>query len=62
MGTSSTTNSHGQVWDSSASYPAYADVVCCNFGTASSTCSRSSSIIHLSSATNAHAEAPDQTN
>ena len=59
MGTSSTTNSHGQVWGQT---PAYTDVVCCNFGTASPTCSSSSSIIHLSSLTNAHAEAPDQTN
>jgi cysteine-rich repeat protein len=59
MGISSTTNAHGQSWGQS---PAYADVLCCNFGTASPNCDGTHSIIKLSSATNAHAESALQTN
>lgn len=57
MGLSSSTNAHGQF-----PYLDYPYVLCCNFGTGTTTCTEENKIIRLSSATNAHAEEPAQIN
>ncbi len=69
MGVSSSTNAHGELWNQIN----YDYVLCCNFGTGDRECSphlhpvykenaSANKIIGLSSATNAHAETPGESN
>jgi len=55
MGISSLTNAHGEL----VNQRNYGYVLCCNFGTGSTTCGANNKLLGLSSATNAHAEVPD---
>jgi len=57
MGLSSTTNAHGEIAPGT-----FSNVLCCAFGTGSTTCTgTTNTIIKLSSTTNAHGEVPDGT-
>ena len=57
--TSSSSNAHGEL--KSQSPHAYSNVLCCNFGSGGTTCTADNKVLGLSSATNAHAERPENT-